>query len=287
MKKTAGFQRARRHAQPRLDKQVLSRRWLRAFGFVAAAGAVVYAAGVLGGATGPATSWGMAYGIAAVVVLVGVLAHGGRRRALGLRVLGRSWHYLQVHVYGGLLFILLMFMHVGFRMPQGVLTWWLWFLSLWVVGTGLFGLALQKGIPTLLASGLQVEVHFDRIPELIAEVRARAEELARTASEPVRVLYRQEVAPVLNGLQPRWIYYMDVTGGYQAKARHFDQVRKLLPEDERARLDDLHELYRTKMGMDAHYTLQRGLRLWLYLHVPAAVVVLGLVALHIFFVFYY
>jgi len=287
MKKTAGDQRKRPDAPFWLNKWVQSRGWLLGFSMVVVACLAVYGVGASRGQAGPATSWGMAYGIAAVAVLVGVVFYGGRRRALGLRFLGRSWHYLEVHVYGGLLFMLLVLMHVAFRMPHGVLTWWLWFLSIWVVGSGLFGIALQKGIPTLLASGLSVEVHLDRIPELIAEIRTRGEELARAASEPVRALYRHEVAPALTGPQPRWIYYVDVTGGYRAKARQFEQVRKLLPEPERARLDDLHDLYRTKLEMDAHYTLQKGLRAWLYLHVPAAVVVLGLLALHIFFVVYY
>jgi len=158
---------------------------------------------------------------------------------------------------------------------------------MWVVGSGLLGLVVQKWIPTLLASGLSAEVHFDRIPDLVAEIRVRAEELARTASEPIRGLYRREVAPALTGPQAKWIYYVDVTGGIRAQSRHFEHVRAIVPEEERTRLDTLHDLYRTKLEMDAHYTLQKALRGWLYLHVPVAVVLLALLVLHVFFVLYY
>ncbi len=78
-----------------------------------------------------------------------------------------------------------------------------------------------------------------------------------------------------------------MTGGIRWKARHFEHVRTLLPKPERERLDELHTLYRTKLEMDAHYTLQKALRGWLYLHVPAAVVLVALVVLHVYFVFYY
>jgi hypothetical protein len=39
--------------------------------------------------------------------------------------------------------------------------------------------------------------------------------------------------------------------------------------------------------MDAHYTLQRTLRWWLYGHVPFALVLIAVVAFHIFSVLYY
>lgn len=287
MKKTAIFQPKRADAPGLLNKWIQSPKWLLGFIVVAVVCLGVYGVSVYLGQAHPSSLWGMAYGAAAVIAMLGILFYGGRRRALRLRALGRSWHYLEFHVYAGSIFLLLVFMHVGFQWPRGTLTTCLWVLSFWVVLSGLVGLFLQKWIPALLASDLTVEVHFDRVPELIDEVRGRAEEIARLASEPVRELYRREVAPVLAGPQPKWIYYIDVTGGIRWKARHFDHVRALLPKAERERLDELHTLYRTKLEMDAHYTLQKALRGWLYLHVPAAVVLVALVVLHVYFVFYY
>jgi hypothetical protein len=287
MKKTAIYQQRRDGAPGWLNKWVQSPRWLLGFVVVAVVLVVLYVAGATFGQTLPSSTLGMSYGIMAAVVAVAVVAYGGRRRAQKIRALGRTWYYLELHVYGGLLFVLLMLMHTAFRVPPGTLTWWLWASSLWLTFSGLLGLTLQKWIPTLLTSSLSVEVHFDRIPELITEIRERAESLVDGASEPVRGLYQREVAPVLVGPQPKWIYYVDATGGFRAKARPFDHIRNLLVESERATLDEIRELYRTKLEMDAHYTLQRTLRVWLFLHIPASLMMFGLLALHILFVLYY
>ena len=287
MRKSAVYQTKRSHDPPWYSKWVQSPRWLFVCGLVGVACMAVYAVGVYLGSARPDTPWGLGYGIGAATALLATLLYPGRRRMLGVRALGRSWHYLELHVYVGLLFLLLVFMHVGFRIPQGVLAWWLWLLSIWVVGTGLLGLAVQKWIPALLTSGLSMEVQRERIPELGAEIRARAEELASVASEPVRELYRRDVAPALAGPQPKWIYFVDVSGGVRAKTRHFDHIRNALPEADRRRIDELRTLYSTKLELDAHLTLQRALQGWLVLHVPAAVILVALAALHILSVSYY
>ena len=54
-----------------------------------------------------------------------------------------------------------------------------------------------------------------------------------------------------------------------------------------AQIDLLERDYRTKLEIDAHYTLQRALRWWLWLHVPASLVLLVFVAVHLFTVLYY
>ena len=87
--------------------------------------------------------------------------------------------------------------------------------------------------------------------------------------------------------QTRLIYYLDVTGGIQARTEQFDYLRALLPADEQQKLDDLQAMYKTKLEIDAHYTLQKALRWWLYLHVPVSLVLIVLLALHIFAVVYY
>ncbi len=287
MKTIATFQQKGQGTPGLFNKLVRSPRWMLGFAVVSLVCVAVYATGIMFARALPASPLGMAFGTAAAVVSVAVVAYGGRRRAQRVRSLGQTRHYLNVHVYGGALFLLLMLMHSSFRMPQGVLTWWLWATSLYLTASGLLGLVLQKWIPTLLASGLSVEVHLDRIPELIGEMRQRAESLLDDAAEPVRAVYRRDVAPVMLGPQARWIYFIDPAGGFRSKARRFEHIRGLLLESDRAALDEIQELFRTKLELDAHYTLQRALRIWLSLHVPAALLMFGLLALHVLFVLYY
>ena len=44
---------------------------------------------------------------------------------------------------------------------------------------------------------------------------------------------------------------------------------------------------RTKLEIDAHYTLQQALRWWLYAHLPASFVLLVFILLHLYTVLFY
>jgi hypothetical protein len=178
-------------------------------------------------------------------------------------------------------------MHTGFRLPTGVLTWWLWFLSIWLTLSGILGVLIQKWIPKILTSGLSIEVHYDRIPELIVELKQKAENLIQNCDTLIRDFYRKSLAVSLVGPEPRLIYFMDITGGIQSQTKQFDYLRRLLPAEEKQKLDQLENLYKTKLEIDAHYTLQKALRWWLYLHIPVSIVLIVLLGLHLYSVLYY
>ncbi len=238
----------------------------------------------------PGSTLGMSYGIAATVFLVGAAVYGARRRAMAFasrRGLGRSRAWLYFHLYGGGVFLLLVLMHSGFHLPVGTLNWGLWLLSLWTAASGLGGLMLQRWIPRVLASGLSVEVNYDRIDELAGDIRARAEQLAETCDDSVRALYNKTVAPALSAPERGLIFFLDPTGGIQARLAPFRYLEDRLPAEEKEKLAALERLFRAKLEIDAHYTLQRALRGWLYLHAPPSMLLLALVAIHVATVLYY
>ena len=156
-----------------------------------------------------------------------------------------------------------------------------------VMNSGLLGLAMQKWIPHVLASGLRVEVLYDRIPELVRDLKQRSDALAATCEESVQTLYARRVAPELEAPTRKWIYCFDITGGIQFRRREFDYLGGLLNEQERDKLQQLQRLFEAKLEMDAHFTLQWALRSWLYLHVPTSLLLLALVAAHVGTVLYY
>ena len=194
---------------------------------------------------------------------------------------------LNFHVYGGTLCLLLVFMHTGFRLPSGTFNWILWLSTIWVILSGILGTALQKWIPNTLSSGLDVEVLYDRVPELVDELRKKAEKLSLGASVPIQKFYNKHLALAMAGVQPRMVYCIDITGGYQIRRRRFDYIREALSDEDNRSLAELESIYQTKLALDAHFTLQRVLRLWLYAHVPLSVALMILLALHLFAVFYY
>ena len=108
-----------------------------------------------------------------------------------------------------------------------------------------------------------------------------------TASEPVQALYSRNIAPALAAPRRRFIYYLDITGGIQSRMKEIDYLFGFLETQERDKLRKLRELYKTKLEIDAHYTVQQALRGWLYAHVPLSLALLGFVILHVFAVMYY
>ena len=272
------------------ERRRLERLWLRAFVVALGVCALLFVLNVVFGEVHSGNAWGLSFGVAAALLMLGAALFGVRRRTmrfssrLGL-LSSRTW--LLFHIYGGLLFLLLVLMHSGFGLPRGALTWWLWVLSIWTVLSGLFGLLLQQWIPRVLSSGLSVEVLYDRIPELVDDLRERAEKLVATCGDPIQALYGRTVAPVLAGPNRRTIYYVDITGGIRLPKSEFQYLRKLLAEDERDKLGELQTLFETKLEIDAHYTLQGTLRLWLYLHVPTSLLLVALLVIHVGTVIYY
>lgn len=244
----------------------------------------------LDGTLRPASPWGLGYGIAASVALVVAMALGLRRRSMRVSTrlgLGSARTWLVVHVWIGTLFGVLVLMHAGFRWPIGVVTTVAFVLSLWTVLSGAVGLVLQRWIPRALSRGVESEVLYDRIPELRARIDARAEIVASGCSEPVQELYRTDLAPRLRRLEPHPGYFLDIAGGIRSRLGPLRYLRRFVSDAERAQLDELEALYRTKLELDAHATLQPVLRLWLYAHVPPAVLLLALVVVHVASVVYY
>ena len=273
-----------------LKQWVQSPAWLWAFIVAVGFFFMMYVSNALLSEINPGNWWGLTYGTIASLLMVGAALLGIRRRTMNLaakKSLGKSQGWLQFHLYGGTLSFLLVLMHSGFHIPTGMMNWWLWFLSMWVTLSGLIGVLIQKIVPRMLSSALSIEVLYDRIPELVGQIKESAEKLVETCTEPIKDFYRKNVAAALVLPQSRAIYYVDITGGIQSRIRQFEYLRRVLSVDEKEKLDKLESMYKIKLEIDAHYTLQKALRWWLYSHVPISLVLLVLIVFHLYAVLYY
>lgn len=271
-----------------------SRRWATGFWrriSLLIGAAALMARGVYGwleGGMWPGDWAGMACGIAAAVIMLVAAAYGVRRRTRSMSTrlkLGTAAAWLQLHLYGGGLFLFLVALHAGPRWPTGAMGWWLWGLALWVVATGALGLLIQRIVPRILAAGTATEVHYDRIGDHVDELRRRAREVAEASDTPVRTLYSNSLASAMAAPRRDLGVLLDAGGGRRLDP--IDHLRGLLSSEEKQRLDELEQLYRAKLDLDAHFTLQQLLRTWLWLHVPASVFLVLVVLLHIGAVTYY
>ena len=183
--------------------------------------------------------------------------------------------------------MLVVLIHSGFHAYGGALNLALWTTSIWMTLSGLLGLWVQWWIPRVITSGLSDEVHFDRIPELVTALATAAEKLVASSGDPIQTFYRSRLAPMFAAPQPSFAYYVDVSGGQRRRTKEFEFLARGLEDDERVKLRRLESMFHAKMELDAHASLQRGLRTWLMLHVPATIALLLLVIVHIFLVLRY
>lgn len=230
--------------------------------------------------------WGMTYGSIATALMLGAAAIGVRRRTMRLGW-GRARTWRQFHVYGGSLFLLLVLMHSSFRYPAGAFSQVLLVLSFWVAVSGWLGLLVQTWTPRVLAAGLDTEAVWERIPELVRSAAERCDALSRESTGTVRDFHVRVLQPRMTAPRFRFRYFLDLGSAFRELGREFDYLTTITPDEERARVEELRRLFRTKLELDAQYSLQLALRLWLWLHVPPSVALVILVAIHVFVVFYY
>jgi hypothetical protein len=219
------------------------------------------------------------FGAAAAVVVLLQALYPLRRRLLAFPF-GTAQRWIQFHIYGGMVAFVFVLIHEGFRRPGGVIGWTLLVLSGWAAASGLIGVWLQKWIPTASA-GLDVEALFERIPALVQQLQNEASRLVDGSSEMLERFYRDDVSPALAGVQTSWDYLLDVRSGRERRLARFERMTSFLAESERPRLEDLKNLFKEKLELDAQFSLQRALRIWTFFHVPPSALLLGLMIFHV------
>jgi hypothetical protein len=239
---------------------------------------LAYGVALFLGPWSPKRGLGLAFGIFAALAFVFEMLYPSRRPRA--KPLGTAKAWIQAHVYVGFVAMVAVVIHAG-GLPHGAMGYWLFGLSLWTTLTGLLGVWLQKSIPVTLSEGLRVEALYERIPELIEGLVLEADTLLAEVSEVLDRFYVQELRPRLTTPAPSWGYLLDVRAGRERALEPFRRISSFVDAAEKSKVDDLKSIYTEKMELDAQWSLQRILRNWLILHVPAAGLLMGLLAVHV------
>jgi hypothetical protein len=227
----------------------------------------------------PKRGLGLAFGIFAALAFVFEMLYPARRPRA--RPLGTAKAWIQAHVYLGALAMVAVVLHAG-GLPRGSFGWWLFLLSLWTTLSGLLGVFLQKALPAALSEGLRVEALYERIPDLVDRLVAEADALLTEVSDVLDRFYQQDLRPRLAALRPSWGYVFDVRAGRERALEPLRQISAYVGADEKLKVEDLVSLYTEKIELDAQWSVQRVLRHWLWLHVPPAALLMGLLVIHVF-----
>jgi hypothetical protein len=254
-------------------------KWFLVFAWTALSGVLIYAVIRFLFGWSPADTGGLAFGIAAAVLMTLEILYALRRRLL-IRPLNTGQNWLQAHVYGGALAALFVLIHTGFRWPHGTFGLLLLLLTVLTTISGLLGVVGQKIVPPTLAN-MGTEAIYERIPEMVAGLRDEAAQAASGASDRLQRFYGTRVQPALAGPAMAWSYLVDVRSDRDRRIAEFDSLRSFMDDADRQRLEQLQTLLVKKIDLEAHYTWQTVLRWWLFVHVPAAMLLFALLIGHI------
>lgn len=226
--------------------------------------------------------------------LVGVfvlLASFNLRKKLSMLPIGRVRHWTLAHVVFGFAGIGAYLLHVPTIWPDGTYEQCLAVLVYVVNVSGIVGYVLQRAYPARLTQ-TGVEIIWERIPAIVADLRAQAEAViegysAETGVDTLARHYLETLDWFFR--RPRFLFSHAV-GGHRAQfwtARQRDAVINHMSAAERPYFDKLFDLARQKNLVDIHYSLQGLMKVWLLVHLPAAVAMIVLAAWHVILVHVY
>ena len=236
------------------------------------------------------TPMGLLYGVIGTVIILVLMALGIRKRRYSSGV-GTLLGWTSAHVYLGLLVLLVIPLHAGFKFRFDFHTLAFVLLAV-VVVSGIVGVLLYLSVPSRLTrheAGLQADKVDREINRLLADMR----DLAKDKSDAFVHVYRDEVGRT-RGRKPRGWQLLLSGPGSDAVAKRTDELARLVPQipaKEHADFQTLTKLMLQKCQLEANLLSQMRLRnaleSWLYIHLPVSLAMVAAVVVHLVFVFYY
>ena len=233
---------------------------------------------------------GLLYGVVGTA-LIGVLMYLGIRRRSYSSHMGTLQGWVSAHVYLGLLTLLVIPLHAGFRFGWDVHTLAFALLVI-VVLSGVVGVFLYHLIPGRL-TGLEAKQQADKIdPEmkrLLSDMRA----LVKDKSEILVQLYKSELAASEKRTPSGWSLLIKGQSRDLLTERSGDLAAKVstIPLEDQATFQVLCQLLLKKTQLEVsllqQMQLRNALKAWLYVHVPISIAMLCAVGIHLIVVFWY
>jgi hypothetical protein len=233
---------------------------------------------------------GLLYGVAGTG-LIAILMYLGHRKRTYASSTGTLQGWVSAHVYLGLLTLLLIPMHAGFRFGWDVHTLAFVLLAV-VVFSGMVGIYLYHNIPGRLTSyeaGQQADKIDPEMARLLSDMRA----LVKDKSDVLVQIYKDEVATSQNRAPKGWSLLLKGLGGDLLAVRSADLARRVsgIPPEDQATFQILSQLLLKKTQLEVNLLhqmrLRNALQAWLLVHVPVSIAMVFAVGIHLIAVFWY
>jgi len=206
------------------------------------------------------------------------------RKKLPFLPLGNASSWLQWHVYTGALALLLFFLHIDWRLPNGWLEMLLGGSFMLVSLSGLLGIYLSRLIPKRLSQSGE-SVIYERIPFLIYASKRQTEALVErslqeTQSTTLVNFFQKTLLPFFSETRNFWFHVVESRAPLNQLHAEMDALERYMNASEQAILQEIRALVDYKYELDYQYAGQTVLKYWLFVHVPLSYVLLLLVLLH-------
>lgn len=229
-------------------------------------------------------------GWVALSVMILLMLFNWRKKLSMLPIISaRVW--LIFHVLFGFLMLALFWLHTGSLWPTGlyeqIIATFFYLVSI----SGVVGYFLSISIPSRLRH-IGNEIIYDRIPNEIYKIREIVKDeialaVENSGNETLAREYQETLAWFFS--RPRF-FLSHISGSGKPRAwrlRKEQSLKPFLTGDEEEHFAKVIELMDHKNQIDAHYANQSLLKIWLFLHLPAAAILLLFVGWHVMLVHLY
>lgn len=238
-----------------------------------------------------ATFVGLMYGVVGLAAILLLMYYGIRKR-IYRKTIGTLKGWLSFHIYIGLLTMLIVPMHAGFRFGINVHTLAFVLMAV-VVISGIFGAYFYINFPvrfTRYGSELLYDEFDEEINKLINQMRV----LAKGKSKNFVQKCEGAVAYGLPKGHKGWRLVFGSGKNSPSESEYLKQVREdldIIPDSEREDYQRLAVLSLQKMDLQNRFVSQMRIKnildAWLYIHLPVSFVMLVALAVHIISEIYY
>lgn len=233
---------------------------------------------------------GLMYGVLGMA-LIAVLMYLGIRKRSYTSGAGMLQGWVSAHVYLGMLTLLVIPLHAGFRFGWDVHTLAFALLAI-VVLSGMIGVFLYRTIPERLTR-YEASQQADKIDPEMARMLSDMRALVRDKSDALVQLYRAEVQRAQQSAQKGWSLLFKGQRNDLLATRSAELAKKVstIPPADQATYQILSQLLLKKAQLEVsllhQMRLRNALQAWLYIHIPVSIAMVCAVALHLILVFLY
>lgn len=250
---------------------------------------------------------GISYGALSLAMMTFAMLLALRKRLRTLRI-GRTYWWMQGHVWLGLLAFPFALFHSGFKFgPPGTLAGVIMWLFTLVVVSGVIGLVFQNIIPSLILRRVQRETVYEQHDHVLGilrrEVAERIKQVEQFIQAPVggaqtvvldtihtdvgsvlalqriRTFEQSTVLPFLADRPPK----DSPLRRPASSASAFKDLCSALPGAVIEPVNDIEQIVGERRQMLLHRSLHHWLHIWLLVHVPISYALFVLVILHAVF----